>query len=156
MSKIEINKKSSSTNKLNEYKTIFSNIRIKAKKPKRYYLPPLNTSLNNNNNNTQDTSFHEKLGLFSPTPNKLFSNLFKTPSFKNKTPMFINLYQKKIQIPLKIEKNVPLINNIKVKLQKLNKSYSNQNNKNTKREFNLIIRDSKYKYNSEKNLTTKI
>ena len=156
LSKIEINKKSSSTNKLNEYKTIFSNIRIKAKKPKRYYLPPLNTSLNNNNNNTQDTSFHEKLGLFSPTPNKLFSNLFKTPSFKNKTPMFINLYQKKIQIPLKIEKNVPLINNIKVKLQKLNKSYSNQNNKNTKREFNLIIRDSKYKYNSEKNLTTKI
>ena len=126
------------------------------KKPKRYYLPPLITSLNNSINNSHDTSFNEKLLINSPSQNKLFSNLFKTPSFKNKTPMFINLYQKRIQIPLKIEKNVPLINKIKVKLQNLNKSYSNHKINHTKEEFNPIIRDYKYKYNSEKPLTNNL
>ena len=153
-SKVEINKKSFSTNKLNEYHTIFSNRSIKAKQPKRYYLPPLIT--NNSINNSQDTSFNEKIALYSPPQNKIFSNLFKTPSFKNKTPMFIKLYQKKIPVPLKIEKNVPLINKIKVKLQNLNNSYSNNKINHSKKEFNPIVRDYKYKNNSEKQLKTKL
>ena len=154
--KKEESKKSSSTNKLNEYKTIFSNIRIKMKKPKRYYLPPLITSLNNSINNSHDTSFNEKLLINSPSQNKLYLNLFKTPSNMNKTPIFINLYQQRIKIPLKIEKNVPLINKIKGKLLNLNKSYSNHIINDTNRKFNPIIRDYKYNYNSEKHLKTKI
>jgi hypothetical protein len=74
----------------------------------------------------------------------------------NKTPIFINLYQQRIKIPLKIEKNVPLINKIKGKLLNLNKSYSNHIINDTNRKFNPIIRDYKYNYNSEKHLKTKI
>ena len=126
------------------------------KKPKRYYLPPLITSLNNSINNSHDTSFNEKLLINSPSQNKLYLNLFKTPSNMNKTPIFINLYQQRIKIPLKIEKNVPLINKIKGKLLNLNKSYSNHIINDTNRKFNPIIRDYKYNYNSEKHLKTKI
>ena len=119
--------KSSNLNRIYEKNKIFCKIRIK--KPKKYFLPPISTSINNNSinsisikknndNNTNEVSFNDKTLNNSNSQNSITSIL--PFSSRNKKPIFIELNKKKIKVPLRIEKNVPLINKLKMQIQESN------------------------------------
>ena len=140
--------KSTNLNRIYEKNKIFCKIRIK--KPKKYFLPPISTSINNNSinsisikknndNNTNEVSFNDKTLNNSNSQNSMTSIL--PFSSRNKKPIFIELNKKKIKVPLRIEKNVPLINKLKMQIQESN-NFNNLKKKliNKKIIFKTIIK----------------
>ena len=132
--------KSTSISRIYEKNSILCKIKIK--KPKRFFLPPISSSVNNTsynsinnyNNSNNDVSLNDKTLNDSLTQNLTKSVLPYTS--RNKNPIFINLNKKTIKVPLRIEKNVPLIN--KLKMEIINSNDSKPQNK--KIIFNTIIK----------------
>ena len=127
--------KSTSISRIYEKNSILCKIKIK--KPKRFFLPPISSSVNNTsyksinnyNNSNNDVSLNDSI-----TQNLTKSVLPYTS--RNKNPIFINLNKKTIKVPLRIEKNIPLIN--KLKMEIINSNDSKPQNK--KIIFNTIIK----------------
>ena len=121
--------------------------RIKINIPQRIFLPSIvkndNSELINNNSkslnkksNKRNTNIYLQNG-FKTSRNKNLSNLYN----KLKTnDSYINLNNSKIKIPLKIEKNVPLINRIKSEII-TNNQKENHKTKKIFKDFNFVIRD---------------
>ena len=149
--KRNISNDSNSQNKINELtkNNILNTIyhRIKINIPQRIFLPSIvkndNSELINNNSkslnkksNKRNTNIYLQNG-FKTSRNKNLSNLYN----KLKTnDSYINLNNSKIKIPLKIEKNVPLINRIKSEII-TNNQKENHKTKKIFKDFNFVIRD---------------
>ena len=149
------------------FQNLFKSVQVK--KPKRVFLPPIisNNSLNkennniNNNNKTNDDSFSKNnKSRFNRSGHSRNSSLNLDKSIIDytikKDPMYININSTRIKIPNKIEKNVPLINKIKLELEKSQSGNEREHRKKLERkeknEFNPIIRDFFYKGTFQKTI----
>ncbi len=133
---ISINKQESLQKKISEHLYNFSNERRRRKIRRNYFN--FNTFSNKNEKNERSR-------------NSSLSNLYKEyreMSPRKREPLYININNSKIKLPDKIEKNVPLLNKIKVEFEKSQnkneieekKKLDNQDNK-----FNPVIRDYFYR-----------
>ena len=123
--------------------------RIKINKPERIFLPSIvkndNSDLNNNNKSLNKKSQKSQTNIyiqngFKTSRNQNLSNIFN----KLKTnDSYINLNNTKIKIPLKIEKNAPLINRIKSEII-INSQKENNKTKKMIKDFNCVIKDVNY------------
>ena len=128
-----INKEESIQKKINEYLYNFSHNRRKKKVRRNYF------------------DFQKKIEKNEHSRNLSFSNLYKEyreTSPRKREPLYININNSRIKLPDKIEKNVPLINKMKIEYEKSQNKNENEEKKkidNHDNKFNPIIRDYFYK-----------